>query len=28
VAGPSGENGELTITFDSREPDAQATITG
>jgi hypothetical protein len=28
VAGPAGENGQLTVTFDSREPDAQATITG
>ncbi len=28
VIGPNGENGELTIAFNSREPDAQATITG
>jgi hypothetical protein len=28
VTGPSGENGELAIAFDSREPNAQATITG
>jgi pimeloyl-ACP methyl ester carboxylesterase len=28
VVGPSGENGQLTIAFNSREPDAQATITG
>jgi len=28
VTGPSGENGKVTVTFNSREPDAQATITG
>jgi len=28
VTGPGGENGELTIQFDSREPDAQANISG
>ncbi len=28
VTGSSGEDGQLTISFDSREPDAQATISG
>jgi hypothetical protein len=28
VTGPSGENGQLTVTFNSREPDAHAAITG